>query len=81
MTRENVVRTIQEIFRDIFDDSSIVLYDSMTAHHIDNWDSINHINLLSAIQQEFKIKFDLKELQQVHNVGSIIDLILKKTNV
>ncbi len=78
MTRDEAVKRTQSIFRDIFDDSGLVIYDSMTANDIGDWDSLNHINLLGAIQQEFKIKFELMELQQLSNVGAIIDLILKK---
>lgn len=79
MTREEVTKRTQVIFRDIFDNANIVLYDDMTAQDIDDWDSLNHINLLTAIQQEFQIKFQLIELQQLNNVGAIIDLILQKT--
>jgi len=79
MSRENVVKRTQEIFRDIFNDSSIVIYDSMSANNLGNWDSLNHINLLGAIQLEFNIKIELIELQYLNNVGAIIDLILKKT--
>lgn len=78
MTREEVTKRTQVIFRDIFDNASIVLYDDMTANDLGGWDSLNHINLLSAIQQEFQIKFELIELQQLNNVGAIIDLIIRK---
>ena len=52
----------------------------MTANNIDEWDSLNHINLLGAIQREFKIEFALIELQHLNSVGTLIDYILKKTN-
>ena len=78
MTREDVVKRTQEVFRDIFDDHDLVINDSMTAKDIGDWESLNHISLLGAIQQEFKIKFELGELQYLNNVGAIIHLILKK---
>lgn len=80
MSRGNVVIRTQEIFRDIFDDHSLVIYDSLSANELGNWDSLNHINLLGAIQREFNIKFALSELQHLNNVGAIIDLILRKTS-
>jgi len=80
MSRENEINRAQDIFRDIFDDCDLVIYDSMTANDIEDWDSLNHINLLVAIQKEFNIKISLDELQQLNNVGAIINLILKKTN-
>jgi acyl carrier protein len=76
--REEVVKRTQDIFRDIFNEPTLVISDSMSARNIGQWDSLNHINLLSAIQQEFAIKFALTELQSLNNVGAIIDLILKK---
>ena len=80
MTRDEVVKRTEEIFRDIFNDPGLVINDSMTAHDIDEWESLNHINLLAAIQQEFNIKFALIELQQLNSVGAIINVTLKKTS-
>ena len=78
MIREEVVKRTQDLFRDIFDERDLVISDRMSARSIGQWDSLNHINLLSAIQQEFAIKFALTELQSLNNVGAIIDLIVKK---
>ncbi len=80
MTRESVVKRLQDIFRDIFNEPDLLIYDNMTANNIDEWDSLNHINLLGAIQREFKIEFALIELQHLNSVGTLIDYILKKTN-
>ena len=80
MSREIISAQIQNIFRDIFDAPQLIIYDKMSALDIEDWDSLNHINLISAIQQEFGIKFDLNELQHLTNVGALIDAIIKKTN-
>jgi acyl carrier protein len=79
MTSTNVKNRTQAIFRDIFNDPNLVIYDSMTAYDLDDWDSLNHVNLMSAIQKEFEIKFELSELERLNNVGDIIKFILKKT--
>ncbi|AHE68148.1 acyl carrier protein [Legionella oakridgensis] len=79
MTREDVVRRMQEIFRDIFNDSSLIVSEHLNTGDIDYWDSLNHINLLSAIQQEFHVTFELNELHDLNNVGAIVDSILKKS--
>lgn len=78
MTRDYVVARTQEIFRDIFNNDTLILHDQLSASNIDDWDSLSHVNLLSAIQQEFKIKFELGELHQLKNAGAIIDIIVKK---
>ena len=78
MIREEVFNGVQDIFRDIFDEDGMVIENSTNSETIEDWDSLNHINLVSAIEKEFKIKFALKELSTLNNVGSIIDSALEK---
>ena len=78
MNREEVVTITQELFRAIFDDSHLVIADTMTANDVEEWDSLNHINLLSSLERAFKIRFALGELNELKNVGAMINLILKK---
>ena len=78
MTREELFDGVQDIFRDIFDEDDMVIEDKTNSDDVEEWDSLNHINLVSTIEKEFKIKFDLKELSTLNNVGSIIDSALEK---
>ena len=78
MTREHVFAEVQNIFRDIFDDESILIANNTTADDIEEWDSLNHINLISAIEKEFKIQFALGELQSLKNIGVMINMIIEK---
>ena len=78
MTRKELFNGVQDIFRDIFDEDGMVIENSTNSETIEDWDSLNHINLVSAIEKEFKIKFALKELSTLNNVGSIIDSALEK---
>jgi len=78
MTRKEVFNGVQDIFRDIFDEDGMVIENSTNSDDIKDWDSLNHINLVSTIEKEFKIKFALKELSTLNNVGSIIDSALEK---
>ncbi len=78
MTREEVLNTVQDIFRDIFDDQSLEIKDSTSAEEIEDWDSMNHLNLVSAIEKKFSIRFALGELQTLNNVGAMIDLMMQK---
>lgn len=77
MEKEHVAEKIQELFRDVFDDQSLVIYESMSSSNLATWDSLHHISLLVAIQNEFQIKFSLIEIQDLQNVGSIINLVLQ----
>jgi len=78
MNREQVFENVQEIFRDIFDNPNLDVKDSTNSDDIEDWDSLNHINLVVAIEKEFKIKFNFGELAALKDVGAMVDLILKK---
>ncbi len=69
---------LNEVFRQVFDDDSIVISRATTANDIEEWDSLTHINLVVAVEARFKVKFALGELQTLKNVGEMIDLINKK---
>ena len=76
MKHDEILASMQEIFRDIFGDKSIVINDDTDADDIDEWDSFNHINLVAAIEKKFEIKFALGELQELENVGDMIQLMI-----
>ena len=80
MTREEVFNGVQDIFRDIFDEDNLIINNTTSSDEIEDWDSLNHINLASAIEKEFKIKFAFGELVTMKDVGTMIDIILIKTN-
>lgn len=66
------------IFREVFDDDSIVLTRTTTADDIDAWDSLSHMNMVMAVEVRFKIRFALGELPALKNVGDLCDLVQKK---
>lgn len=80
MTREEVFAKVQDIFKDIFDEDDLNISDTTNSDEIEDWDSLNHINLVSAIEKEFKIRFALGELQSLKDVGGMIDLMMDKLN-
>ena len=78
MTREEVFEKLNEVFREVFEDDDITVNDATTAADIDDWDSLEHINLVNAIEQEFEIKFSMGEIVTMKNVGEMVDIIMKK---
>ena len=78
MTREMLFDGVQDIFRDIFDEEDMVIEDKTSSDDVEEWDSLNHINLVSAIEKEFEIRFALEELMALKDVGSMIDLMVEK---
>lgn len=77
MTREEIYVDLTEIFRDIFDDDELIISDATTADDIDEWDSLEQINLLVAIEKQFNIKIGLADVSGLENVGAMVDLIQK----
>jgi acyl carrier protein len=78
MTREEVFNGVQDIFKDIFDEDDMVIENNTSSEEIEDWDSLNHINLVSAMEKEFKIKFALGELMTLKDVGAMVDLMVEK---
>jgi acyl carrier protein len=76
--REEVYQKLKVIFRNNFDDESIELSDGTSAEDIEDWDSLEQINLIVAIQDEFKIKFNIEEVNSMKDVGEMVNYILKK---
>ncbi len=80
MNRQDVHAKLTEVFRDVFDDEEIELTDSTTADDIDDWDSLEHITLISAVEKAFKMRFTMKEVSSMKNVGEMIDIIAERAN-
>lgn len=78
MKREYVLEKLNEIFKDVFDDDEIVVFENTTANDIEDWDSLEHINLVVAVEKYFKIKFTMGEVTGMKNVGEMVDIILER---
>ena len=68
MTREEVYERLNKVFREILDDYTIELHDETVADDVDGWDSLTHIQLIVAIEKQFKIKFTSKEILSWRNM-------------
>lgn len=77
--REEIYDQLVEIFREVFDDDSIELNDNTCADDIDEWDSLMHITLIGTIEAEFGIKFPMKDVVGMKNVGDLVDRIAELT--
>lgn len=78
MDRETVKKRLTAVFRDVFDDDGIELSDSTTADDIEAWDSLEHITLISAVEKEFKMRFTMKEVSGMKNVGEMINIVAER---
>jgi acyl carrier protein len=70
-----IYERLNDIFRDVFDDESICVSPSTTANDIEDWDSLSHITLVSAVEDEFRMKFSMKEVVGMQNVGEMATIV------
>ncbi|MEG1304187.1 MAG: acyl carrier protein [Oscillospiraceae bacterium] len=78
MNREEITSKESAVFCDIFDDDTLVIDDTTTAADIEDWDSLEQINILVALEKVFSVKFSVGEVEGLKNVGEMIDLISAK---
>lgn len=78
MDKETVKSRLTAVFRDVFDDDGIELSDNTTADDIEAWDSLEHITLISAVEKEFKMRFTMKEVSGMKNVGEMMNIIAER---
>ena len=78
MEKTEVTSKLTVIFRKIFSNDSLVLTNELTANDVEQWDSLTHMLLITDIETEFSIKFKLKDLNKMRNVGDMIEIILSK---
>ncbi len=76
MKREEIFTRLNNVFRDVFDDESITVNETTCSDDIEDWDSLEHINLVSAVEQEFGIKFTMGQVVGMKNVGEMVNIII-----
>ena len=81
MEETNIVTKLERIFREVFNNNKLVITRDLSATDVDNWDSLTHMLLISEIEKSFSIKFKLKDLNKMKNVGEMIDIINSKLSV
>ena len=78
MDKEKIKAKLTGVFQDVFDDDSIELTDKTTADDIDGWDSLEHTTLISAVEKAFKMRFTMKEVSGMKNVGEMMDILAER---
>lgn len=80
MSKIEILDKLSKIFRKVFDNEDLKISENTSNIDIEGWDSLEHINILSAIQMEFKVKFDIEEIISIRNIGDIVDILFRKVN-
>ena len=78
MEKSEIIEKLNKIFHEVFNDNAIVLRDDMTAADVENWDSLTHMMMITKVEEVFGIRFKLKELNRLKNVGDLCNTIAEK---
>lgn len=78
MNTNTIYARLNKVFRDVFDDDDITVNANTTANDIEDWDSLEHITLMAAVQKEFNVKFSMGEIASMKNVGEMVQIIEKR---
>ncbi len=78
MEKAEIVKKLTPVFRKVFANTTLVLTDELSALDVENWDSLSHMLLIAEVESNFAIKFRLKDLNKMSNVGDMIDIISSK---
>ncbi len=78
MSREDILKRLNDIFADVFDDDSLKISEETSSKDIKDWDSLMHVSLVMSVENEFNIKFTISEVTSMKNVGNMVDLIIGK---
>ena len=77
MTRNEIYERINKVFREVFDNDNLIVNDSTKADDVNGWDSLMHITLISEIEDEFDVCFEMKDITRMQNLGELVDKIMQ----
>jgi acyl carrier protein len=75
MRKEEIAGKLKSVFQKVFEENDITITREMTAQDVEKWDSLRHIQLINEVENAFRVKFKLREIMGMKNVGDLIDLI------
>lgn len=78
MNESQIQVTIGDIVRDVLDQPTLILDQGTTANQVEGWDSLNHVNIVVAVERKFGIKFKTAEIESLRNFGDLVDIASRK---
>lgn len=78
MSREEILERVNKVFKEVFDDEEVSVQFESTAADVEGWDSLRHITLIEAVEDEFDMRFQMNEVTGMKDVGEMVDIIAKR---
>ena len=78
MDRADIIKRLEPLMRDVFDDDAIQYRDDLSANDVEEWDSLSHIRFIVAVEKAFRIRFTSSEMEGFNTLGDLVDVVAKK---
>ena len=78
MEKSEIESRLKPIFRDVFNENTLVVTEGLNAADVATWDSLSNINMIVAVEKAFGVKFSIKDVRNLKNVGELLELIKRK---
>lgn len=78
METVTIKETINNVLTSILGHNNFEMRDDLTAKDVDGWDSLSHMMIITKIEEAFNIKFKLRDLNKLKNMGSLVNVIQGK---
>lgn len=78
MERNEIFLGVVEILKDIFDDDDLEIEENTCSEDIEDWDSLEYINIIVAVEKKFNVKFSVDDIKNIENVGAMVNLVERK---
>jgi acyl carrier protein len=79
MDRADIIKRLEPVMQDVFDDDSLQYRDDLSANDVEEWDSLSHIRFIVAVEKTFRVRFTSSEMEGFNSVGDLVDAVAKKT--
>lgn len=79
MDEDAIRRTLEAVFREIFEDDTLVISDSLSSETVQQWNSLGHIRLVSEMEEVFSVTFTLEEIESMTSAARVLAVLRAKS--
>ncbi|WP_061249376.1 acyl carrier protein [Leptospira alstonii] len=69
---------ILQIISDVFEADISILPKNFVIRDLEKWDSFNHISMIIAVENEYKVSFTPKEVESIHSIEELLTILNSK---
>ncbi len=78
MEKNEIVEKLRNIFISILEHDNFEMKNELSANDVEGWDSLTHMIIITTIEKQFGVKFKLREINKLGNLGNLIELVSLK---